>query len=158
MKRVVCLLVVAGAVLAAVGLQSAGASPEDESRQRRCAVEGADIVDGGATYDEATSTLTFQMTTGGATCLGQRYRLTVYDDEDPASVPLSTAVVRGDGVTENPDLTDFVVFTFNGVPAGDLIFCFVGKTSAAYLFDRAPDVGRFCFDVSGGGSGSQAFR
>ena len=158
MKRVVCLLVAVGAIVAGVGLPLIGAS----SNERPCGVESADIIDGGALYEAATETtpskLTFRITTGGASCPLLSYQVKVWDDDNPASPLLAQASVRGDGVAENPDETDFVFVSFTGIPQGDSIFCFVGKTSSGPLFDRAPDTGRFCFDTSGGGSGAGHFR
>jgi hypothetical protein len=152
MKRVLAGI----AVLAAVGgvvAPSVGATPQ----KVRCAVEGADIVDGGALYDEATSRLTFRITTGGPSCSRLKYHMTVYDD-DVVATPLATRYTRGDGNAENADGTDFVLVSFDGIPAGDFIFCFVGNVGTKQLFDRAPDEGRFCFDTSGGGSGGGHFR
>jgi hypothetical protein len=151
------LAVVVAVLLGGVGLASAKSKPDRDHKHRRCGVESADVVDGGALYDEATSKLTFRLTLGGATCPSIRYRMQAYDD-DVATTPLGRVVLRGDGETTNPDETDFLFFEFDGVPAGDLIFCFVANTRAGRLFDRAPDTGRFCFDTSGSGSGGGRMR
>jgi hypothetical protein len=154
MRRLTCVTLLAGLLLAGMGFATAGAASKGGGR---CGVEGADIVDGLAEYDQTTSTLTFRLTTGGASCTQIKYQISAYADDDPASPALATVTRSGDGVTTNPDLSDFVFFTFNDVPAGDLIFCFVGKRSGP-LFERAPDTGRACFDTSGSGGGFRSFR
>ena len=86
MKRVVCLLVAVGAIVAGVGLPLIGAS----SNERPCGVESADIIDGGALYEPATATtpskLTFRITTGGASCPLLSYQVKVWDDDNPVDL------------------------------------------------------------------------